>query len=308
MIRDHFRTKVATQIAPRFKLPLADQRASLDELGTRALGGGGLNQQLPGGIALARSTLAGLTVEHLVPASRDRRVVLYVHGGGFVAGSCNSHRALVARLGVACRARVVLPEYRLAPEYRFPAGLDDLVATYEALLTSGTQPDQIIVAGDSSGAGLAVSMLVRARDQGLAMPRTLVLLSPWLDLSLAGESMRTRAHLDPWFDADVLSGLRDLYLGDVARTHPLASPLGADLRGLPPMLIQVGDHELLLSDSQRMHERATQAGVDSTLEVYPELWHVWHAFAPTLPEANAALAQIGEFVDAQFFSELRSYS
>ncbi len=293
LIRDQVRTMLVTEVAPRFAgTSLEDQRAMLDEMGAQS--------ELPAGMMVARGCLAGVPLEQLTPAQRERRVVLYVHGGGFAMGSCNSHRALAARIGAACRARVVLPEYRLAPEHPFPAGLDDMVAVYRALLANGTPAEQIVVVGDSAGGGLATSMLLRVRDAHLPLPRALVLLSPYLDLTLSGETLQTRADADPWLDPSLFGAMRDIYLAGVDPAGPLASPLNANLAGLPPMLIQVGDQEVLLSDSLRMQERARAAGVSVELEIGAELWHVWHLFAPMLPDANEAIDRIGAFVDERF--------
>ncbi|MFV8751124.1 alpha/beta hydrolase [Nannocystaceae bacterium ST9] len=280
-------------VAPQFVgRSLEEQRAALDAMGSQA--------EMPAGMMVARSSLAGVPLEQLTPANRERRVVLYVHGGGFTMGSCESHRALAGRIGAACRARVVLPEYRLAPEHPFPAGLEDLVAVYRALLASGTPAEQIIVVGDSAGGGLAVSMLLRAREAGLPSPRAMVLLSPWLDLTCSGESMQTRADVDPWLRPDMCLAIRDFYLADADPSQTLASPLMAELAGLPPMLIQVGDHEILLSDAKRMAVRAWAAGIDAELQVSPDLWHVFQLFAPMLPDAVEAIERIGTFVDQRF--------
>jgi monoterpene epsilon-lactone hydrolase len=293
LIRDRLRTMLIEEVGPSFLgRSLEEQRAALDGMGAQA--------EKPAGLMVTRSSLAGVPLEHLTPAIRERRVVLYVHGGGFAMGSCDSHRALAGWIGVACRARVVLPEYRLAPEHPFPAALDDVLAVYRSLLNSGTSPEQIIVVGDSAGGGLATSTMLRARDLGLPMPRALVLLSPWLDLTLSGESMQTRAEIDPWLKPVMCAPIRDLYLGQIDPGHPLASPLLAELARLPPMLIQVGDHEILLSDSERMFKRARAAGVQADLEVWPELWHVFQQFAPMLPEAVEAIQRIGAWVDERF--------
>ncbi|HVI03273.1 MAG TPA: alpha/beta hydrolase [Enhygromyxa sp.] len=215
-------------------------------------------------------------------------------------GSCNSHRALCARLSVACNAEVILPEYRLAPEHPFPAGLEDLVQVYASLLEGGLRADEIVVAGDSAGGNLALSTVLLARDRGLPMPRALVLLSPFTDLTLTGASLVTHAEIDPWLRPQAVPVVRDTYLGGADPSHPLASPLWADLHGLPPMLIHVGEQEILLADSTRLAERASDAGVEVEIEVGKDLWHVWHLFAPALPEANEAIARIGDFVDRVF--------
>lgn len=295
-IRDQLRAMLVRDIAPQFAGTSLDvQRATLDAMGAQA--------EMPSNVSVARSSLAGVPVEILTPMQRERRVVLYLHGGGFLMGSASSHRALAARVGEACRARAVLVEYRLAPEHPFPAGLDDAFAVYKALIVTGTPAEQIILAGDSAGGNLVIALLLRALAAGLPMPRALVLLSPFLDLTMSGESMMTRAHLDPWLTPGMFEPIVGCYLGDGDRKNPLVSPFFADLRGLPPMLLQVGDHDVLLSDSTRMAERAHAAGVDVELEVYDEMWHVFHLMAPLLPEAMQAFARMREFVDARFARE-----
>lgn len=293
VIRDRLRQMLVEQVAPQFVgQPLAHQRATLDAMGEQS--------EMPVGLEVERARLAGVALEYLTPVEHEPRVFLHCHGGGFAMGSCGSHRALASRLAIAGRARGVLPDYRLAPEHPFPAAIDDLWGVYEALLAGGTPAEQIIVGGDSAGGNLALAMIIRARDAGLPMPRALVLLSPWLDLTCSGESMQTRADVDPWLSPAMVDGIRGIYLAGVDAASPLASPLNAELSGLPPMLIQVGDQEILLSDSQRMQERAGAAGVAVELEVGPELWHVWHLFAPVLPDAVEAIDRIGAYIDARF--------
>ncbi|PRP90944.1 Monoterpene epsilon-lactone hydrolase [Enhygromyxa salina] len=260
----------------------------------------GAEAEMPAGVAVERGTVAEVPVEWLTPTNEATRVVLHLHGGGFALGSCQSHRALAARIGVASKARVVVPDYRLAPENPFPAGLDDVVEVYAALLADGLRAEQIVVSGDSAGGNLALSTLLRAAARGLPMPRAVVLLSPWTDLTLTGESLETRAAVDPWLQPEMLEPMRETYLGGGDPADPFASPLWGDLSLFPPTLVHVGDHEILLSDSQRLVERAAAAGVDVELHVGQELWHVWHLFSPGLPDANDALARIGAFVEARF--------
>jgi monoterpene epsilon-lactone hydrolase len=293
LIRNQFRTMLATEVAPNFAdKDVPAMREALDAMGAAA--------EMPAGMTVERGSLAGVPLEHLTPRARERRVLLHAHGGGFSMGSCQSHRTLVGQLGVAARARVVLPEYRLAPEHPCPAGIDDMFAVYRALLVAGTPAEQVIVSGDSAGGGLVISMLLKARDAGLPMPRAVVLLSPHLDLTCSGESMRTRADADPWLTRELCEDARNKYLGDAdPATYPYA-PFNTPLAGLPPILIQVGDQEILLSDSEGFAQRAQAAGVPVTLEVYPELWHVFQFFAPMLPDAVDAIARIGAYVDQCF--------
>ncbi len=225
--------------------------------------------------------------------------ILYLHGGGYVVGSINSHRAHVARLSAACGTRGLAVDYRLAPEHPHPAAVEDAVAAYRWLLGRGLAPRRIVVAGDSAGGGLTVATLLALRDAGHPLPACGVCISPWTDLTCSSGSMTTRAAVDPMVKPDVLRRMAAAYLGGGDARTPLASPNFAQLRGLPPLLVHVGTAETLLDDSTTLAELARAAGVDITLGVWEEMIHVWHCFAPLLPEADQAIAQIGEYVRAQ---------
>jgi acetyl esterase/lipase len=222
-------------------------------------------------------------------------IILYLHGGGYIMGSPDSHRALAARIAAASHARALLLDYRLAPEHPFPAALEDAVSAYRWLLEQRIAPAQIVFAGDSAGGGLALAALMRLRDSGDPMPAAAVLMSPLTDMEGTGESIRTRAQADPLLTDDARVIFRH-YLADNDPRSPWFSPLYGELYGLPPLLIHVGDDEILLSDSTRLAERARGAGVDVTLDIWDGMWHVWHFFAPYLPEARRAIAEIGMFV------------
>lgn len=243
---------------------------------------------------LAAPNVAGEWVNH--SAATTQGVLFYLHGGGYVAGSPLTHRELAARLSLATGMRVLLIDYRLAPEHPFPAALEDAAAGYRWLLQQGILPEQIIIGGDSAGGGLAVATLLWLRQQGAPLPAAGFLLSPWLDLALTGDSLQTRATLDPLCSYEGLLLAAQQYLAQADAQTPFASPLYGELTGLPPLLIQVGDHEVLLSDSTRFAEHAQAAGVAVTLEVWPAMWHVWHGWAGTLPEGEEAIARIGSFV------------
>jgi monoterpene epsilon-lactone hydrolase len=231
-------------------------------------------------------------------AARDR-FVLYLHGGGYVIGSVNTHRDMIARISRAAEARVLALNYRLAPEHPFPAAVDDAVAGYKWLLAQGAKPSRIAIGGDSAGGGLAAATLVAIRDAKLPTPAAGVMLSPWVDLEGLGESMTTRVEADPVVRKEGLVGMAQAYLGGQDPKTPLAAPLYADLKGLPPLLIQVGDAETLLDDSTRLEARAKAAGVNTKLEVWPEMIHVWQLFASFLPEGQQAIDGIGKFIVAQ---------
>lgn len=253
--------------------------------------------QLPAGLIREPRDVNGVPAEWVsAPGSAADRAVLYLHGGGYVLGSIATHRELAARISEASRARCLVLDYRLGPEHRFPAAVDDAVAAYRFLLDSGFDPAHLAIAGDSAGGGLTVATLLALRDAKLPLPATGVCISPWVDLAGEGESMTTKEAVDPMVTRGPLLALAKHYLGGADPKAPLASPLWADLRGLPPLLIHVGTNETLLDDSTRLAERARKAGVDVELEAWPEMIHVWHAFAAMLPEGREAIERIGAYL------------
>ena len=225
------------------------------------------------------------------------RAVLYLHGGGYCIGSIATHRNLGGLLAIAVGSPVVLLDYRLAPEHPFPAAVDDALAAYQDLLDRGIQADHIAVAGDSAGGGLVVALLVAARDADLPLPAAAVCLSPWVDLSQSAPSYAALVNLDPMVTKAGLDLMAAAYLDGTDPTAPLASPLHADLSGLPPLRIEVGEDEVLLDDAVRLHERARARGVDAELVRWPDLVHVFQAFPPELvPEAAESIAGIGRYL------------
>ena len=232
------------------------------------------------------------------PGADAGRAVLYLHGGGYVIGSINTHRDLASRISRATKARVLLIDYRLAPEHPFPAAVEDSVAAYRWMLAQGLKPSRIAVAGDSAGGGLTVATLVAIRDAKLAVPAAGVCLSPWIDLEGIGDSMKSKASVDPMVQKEGLLEMAAHYLNGQDARSPLAAPLYADLAGLPPLLVQVGTAETLLDDSTRLAERARKAGVKVTLEPWNDMIHVFQVFAPMLDEGQQAIDKIGEFVRA----------
>jgi acetyl esterase/lipase len=224
------------------------------------------------------------------------RVLVYLHGGGYNIGSVRTHRMLTGALSRAARLPVLSVDYRLAPENRFPAAVDDAVTAYRFVVGSGVAPARIAIAGDSAGGGLTAATLLALRDGGHPLPGGAVCISPWLDLTQSGESVTTRAALDPMVNRQALDRMAAGYLGDRDPRTPTASPLFADLSGLPPILIHVGSSETLLDDSVRFTERLRKAGGDIELEIWEDMIHVFHAFAPLLPEATEGIEKIADFL------------
>ena len=222
--------------------------------------------------------------------------ILYLHGGGYYFCSPRSHRSIVFGLATRSRAPAFSLDYRLAPEARFPAALDDALAAYRQLLASGRPAESIVIAGDSAGGGLALATLVALRDAGDPLPAGGVLFSPWTDLAASGASIRINDGADPMFSGRAIGRAAKLYLGDTPATHPYASPVYADLHGLPPLFIQAGSTEVLLDDSRRVAENARSEGVPVELQVWPNMPHVWQIFTPFIPEARRALDGAAGFV------------
>ena len=229
------------------------------------------------------------------PGVRRDRVLLFFHGGGFTIGSATSHRGIAARLSAAAGCSVLLPEYRLAPEHHFPAPVADSAAAYE-YLTKGQNlaPAHIAFGGDSAGGNLVLSTMLALRERNEPLPRAGVLLSPWLDLTVSLPSYDEAE--DPLNRKAGLGFMAKGYLNGADAKHPWASPLFADLRGLPPLLVQVGSRELVLGDSQELAKRAREAGVDVHLSVHKGMVHVFHQFAEDVPEARDAIAEVGNFL------------
>lgn len=225
------------------------------------------------------------------------RIVLYVHGGGYATGDVNLYRPLCSNLARACRARVLSVDYRLAPEHPFPAALEDTLSAYRTLVSEGTDVKNLVMAGDSAGGGLTIGTLVALRDAGDRLPALGICLSPWFDMTLSNPAIDALSDVDPMVDRRMLEVFRDAYLNGADPETPTASPLHADLEGLPPLLIQVGGAEVLVGEAGEFAERATAAGVDVTYEPWADMIHVWHMFADQLSEAREAIDRIGRFVD-----------
>jgi len=252
---------------------------------------------VPADVRRERVDAGGVPAEWFVAPGADAgRVLLYLHGGAYVMGSPDTHRELIARLARATGARVLAADYRLAPEHACPAAVHDAAAAYRWLLAGGARPERIVIGGDSAGGGLTVAALVALRDAGTPLPAGGVCLSPWVDLEGIGASMAGNVETDPIVERASLQRMAAAYLGGADPRTPLAAPLYADLRSLPPLLVHVSAAEALYDDAVRLAERARAAGVEVALEPWDGMVHVWHMFASLLPEGAEAIARVGAWV------------
>lgn len=271
---------------------IADQRAAYS--GVKSL------FPSPPNVDVMSSRLGGVRGEWLIPPdSGEDAALLYFHGGGYVIGSLDSHRHLVTAIAREAGLRVFNADYRLAPEAPFPAAVEDGVAAYRGLLEIGIKPERIIVSGDSAGGGLTVATLLAARDQGLPMPAGAIPISPWVDLTGTSESLVSRASRDPMVTKENIIELSGTYLAGKDPKTPLASPIFADLKGLPPLLILVGTEETLYDDAATLYARADAAGVPTSFEVWSQMVHVWPWFHPMLTDGRNAITRMALFIRTQ---------
>jgi len=256
-------------------------------------------QPLPADIAVTAAALGGVpTAEITVDGIEPRHVVLYFHGGVYVMGDAFLAADLASQVGRRTQAKVISVDYRLAPEYPYPAALDDALAAYQALLDDGIAASDIAFAGESAGGGLAIATLVNARDHELPQPAAAFVMSPYADLTLAGTTIETRSEVDPLLSRDALEARVTDYTAGQDAALGLISPVFADLSGLPPLIIQAGTHEVLLDDAVRLAQRAIAADVEVTLDITPGVPHVFQAYHPILDEAAAALDRAGQLLSA----------
>ena len=283
---DEIRARLAAHPRPA---DLAERRTRIESLGAGYV--------LPPDVLVEPVDARGVPAEWTsTPAADGRRVVLFLHGGGYVSGSLKSHRHMVAQAGRAARARTLAIDYRLAPEHPFPAALDDALDGYRFLLASGIAPARIALAGESAGGGLALATALSLREAGLPLPGCLWLSSPWVDLALTGSSIAAKATVDPLLSRAYLAELASLYLAGADPRDPLVSPIYAALTGLPPTLIQVGSAEILLDDATRLAAAAGAADVSVVLEVWPHMIHAWHLFYQEVADGRRSLARAGTFI------------
>jgi acetyl esterase/lipase len=254
--------------------------------------------RIPKGVTVTDVNVDGLPSKWITPSGSNLgKVILHLHGGGYVTGGADSHLMMCIPMAQTLKTKILLPEYRLAPEHPFPAAVDDAVKIYRWLLTQGHQPQDIIISGDSAGGGLALATVLSLRNASDPLPAAIVCMSPWTDLTFTGQSHITKAGADPVLLTDVLREWATCYVGTETPNNPLISPIYADFHGFPPLLIQVGSEEVLLDDTHMLAEKAKSAGVDVTLKVWDDLWHVWPALGDLLPESKKAFKEIGDFID-----------
>ena len=257
-------------------------------------------QPLPADVTVTAAVLGGVpTAEITVDGIEPRHLVLYFHGGVYVMGDAFLAADLASQVGRRTGAKVISVDYRLAPEHPYPAAVDDALTAYEALVHNGAAPADIVFAGESAGGGLAIATLVNAREHGLPLPAAAFVMSPYVDLTLAGESMETKRKADPLMSPQALHARVTDYTSGHDAALGLISPIFAELSGLPPLIIQAGTHEVLLDDAIRLARQAATADVEVTLDITPRVPHVFQAYYPILDEAAAALDRAGQFLSAR---------
>lgn len=255
----------------------------------------------PEGVSFENVEMDGVPALLVTPDQvEDDRVLFYMHGGGYVHGAPRAYRGMAGHYALKLRARVYIPDYRQAPEYPFPTPIMDTFRAYCALFAMGHDASRIAISGDSAGGALVMTIMRKARDAGVPLPVAGVAISPWADLAHAGPSARSRDGLDPLCSVVFLDRLAGIFLAGELPTHPDASPVHADLRGLPPVLIQMGENEVMLSGGIALAERLANQRVRTTLEVWPEMFHVWHSFAGHMAEADEALDNAVSFLEREF--------
>jgi acetyl esterase/lipase len=271
-------------------IPLVENKRAFIEKGTQPL-------RAPKGTTVEQVDVAGIPARWIVaPGVADATTILYLHGGGFVLGWNNQYLTPLAYLSKMSEARVLALDYRLAPEYPFPAALEDCLAAYHWLMQQGTPPERIAIAGDSAGGSLTLATILALRDKGAPLPCAAVCLSPGCDMTLSGASYQTRAKVDPVLSLPFIKATLIDYIGEADPRDPLLSPVFADLQGFPPLMIQAGNDEMLLSDAERMAELARAAGVETAFSIWPHMWHVFQLYAPFVPEARHAIEESATFI------------
>jgi acetyl esterase/lipase len=252
----------------------------------------------PDGVSIGQIDMGGVAATVVTPEDAEEgRVLLYIHGGGYIGGSPAAYHGLAGHYAKLLKAAVYMPDYRLAPEHPFPTAIDDTLASYKWLLDNGHDSKSIAFSGDSAGGAMVVSVMVAARNAGLALPAAGVAISPWANLEHSGSSMKTRDGIDPTVSLAGLDLMAKAFLNGALKNNPDASPVFADVRGLPPILVQIGESEVMLSDAMRLATHLAENRVRVSLEVWPGMFHVWHMFAAILPEGMQALQGAAAFLE-----------
>jgi epsilon-lactone hydrolase len=288
LLSNVFRFAVRKASAKNATMSLAERRIALEKSATRF--------KLPANIEIEKIKIGEIEAEWVKPAnSTSGKTILYFHGGSYVQGSASTHRSLVAALVQATAGRLLVPNYRLAPEHPFPAALEDASSCYSWLLEQKIPPTSLLIAGDSAGGGLAVATLLALRDQNGKLPAGAICISPWLDLTNQSASHHRNARREPSLRTVLLNEAARQYAAKTMLTDPLVSPLYGNLTGLPPLFIQVGSDEILLDDAVLFAEKARTANVEVTLEVHQQMWHLWQIFGKRMKESRQAIESIGRF-------------
>ena len=258
------------------------------------------SNRIPKDVVVEPFDLDGIHAEWITPPDADsNKVVLHLHGGGYVTGGINSHQAMCVLMAQTLKLKVLLPEYRLAPEHPFPAALDDALKTYRWLLAQGYKSSNIIVSGDSAGGGLALATALSLRDNKEPLPAVVICISPWADLTHTGQSHITNAEAESILTTNVLKEWSLAYTAENNLRNPLVSPIYADFHNFPPLLIQVGSDEVLLDDARTLANKAKADGVDVTLKIWAGMFHAWPLLGGMIPESKNAFEEVRQFVDSQ---------
>ena len=280
-----------------------NKKLSIAELRANGVKNSKMLGEVSKNITVEKINMEGIQAEWLIPfpsSAHSEKVILYLHGGGYITGSIEDHRMMCGLLANATETKVLIPEYRLAPEHPFPAALDDALKVYQWLLDQGYSSTNMIIAGDSAGGGLSIATVLALKEKSGSLPAAVVCLSPWADLALTGQSHTTKAKAEAILNKDVLHEWALCYTDESNLTNPLVSPIHGDFHGFPPLLIQVGSEEILLDDSTLLVEKAKSAGVHVTLKIWDGMWHVWQALGDLIPENKKTFEEIGQFVQRQF--------
>jgi monoterpene epsilon-lactone hydrolase len=278
-----------------------EKRMTIDGIRAQDASAGKFMGPPPKDVEVENINIDDINAAWIRPAAADKtKVLLHLHGGGYVTGSIASYRRMCILMAQTLKMSVLLPAYRLAPENPFPAAMNDVLKIYRWLLSQGYQAKNILISGDSAGGGLCLASVIALRDQGDALPAAVICLSPWADLTMQGQSHVTNSKSEAMLNVDVLREWALAYTSGQNLNNPLVSPVFADFHGFPPLLIQVSGDEILLDDATALAAKAKAGGVDVTLKVWDGLWHVWQVVGDSIPESQMAFEEIGQFVHARF--------